>query len=81
YKLWFDLEKEAEEELFIRCGGLYFGDKNDRDVLATEQALIDSNLPYERLNAEQVKEKHPAFHLYPHEIALFQKDSGFLRAT
>ncbi|CAF1995566.1 unnamed protein product [Rotaria magnacalcarata] len=81
YKLWFDLEKEAEEELFIRCGGLYFGDKNDRDVLATEQALIASNLPYERLNAEQVKEKHPAFHLYPHEIALFQKDSGFLRAT
>ena len=81
YKLWFELEKEAEEELFIRCGGLYFGDKNDPNVLATERALIDADLPYERLNPEQTKEKYPAFHLQSNEIALYQKDSGFLRAT
>lgn len=81
YQLWFELEKEAEEELFVRCGGLYFGDQNDQDVLATEQSMIESNLPYERLTPEQVKEKYPAFHLYPNEMAIFQKDSGFLRAT
>jgi monomeric sarcosine oxidase len=81
YELWFELEKEAEEELFIRCGGLYFGETNDPDILATEQSLIDTNLPYERLNAEQTKDKHPAFHLQSNETAIFQKDSGFLRAT
>jgi monomeric sarcosine oxidase len=81
YELWFELEKEAEEELFVRCGGLYFGEKNDADVLATEQSLIDTNLPYERLNPKQTQEKYPAFHLHSNESAIFQKDSGFLRAT
>jgi monomeric sarcosine oxidase len=81
YTLWFELEKEAEENLFVRCGGLYFGDKNDEDVSATESSLIDANLPYERLNAEQTKEKYPAFHLQSNEEAVYQKDSGFLRAT
>jgi monomeric sarcosine oxidase len=81
YKLWFELEKESEEELFVRCGGLYFGEKHDQDLLTTEQALIDANLPYERLNAEQTHVKYPAFNLHSNEIALYQKDSGFLRAT
>ncbi|CAF1644143.1 unnamed protein product [Adineta ricciae] len=81
YKLWFELEKEADEELFVQCGGLYFGDKDDPNVILTEQALIDTNLPYERLTAKQVQEKHPAFHLRSDDVALYQKDSGFLRAT
>lgn len=81
YQLWFELEKEANEQLLVRCGGLYFGDKTDQDVQATEQALIDAKLPYERLTAEQAQEKHPAFHLQAHESAIYQKDSGFLRAT
>ncbi|CAF0757633.1 unnamed protein product [Rotaria sp. Silwood1] len=81
YELWFELEKEAEEQLLVQCGGLYFGANNDPNILATERALIEANLPFERLNAEQVKEKHPAFHLYANETAIYQKDSGFLRAT
>ena len=43
--------------------------------------MIDAHLPYDRLNDEQVKEKYPAFALQSNEIALYQKDSGFLRAT
>lgn len=81
YKLWSELEKEADEELFVRCGGLYFGDKDDADVAATEQALIDTNLPYDKLNPKETQEKYPAFHLQSNERAVFQKDSGFLRAT
>ncbi|UJR35656.1 hypothetical protein I4U23_028406 [Adineta vaga] len=81
YALWFDLEKEAGEELFVKCGGLYFGDKDDPEIAKTEQALIDTNLPYERLTAEQTREKYPAFHLRSNEVAIYQKDSGFLRAS
>jgi len=81
YRLWFELEKEAEEQLFVRCGGLYFGDETDPDVKTTEQALIDTQLPYERLTPEQTRERYPAFHLGANQIALYQKDSGFLRAT
>lgn len=81
YRLWFELEKEAEEQLFVRCGGLYFGDETDPDVKTTEQALIDTQLPYERLTPVQTRERYPAFHLGANQIALYQKDSGFLRAT
>lgn len=81
YRLWSELEAEAQEELFVRCGGLYFGDLGDADVLATEQALIDAHLPYDRLTAEQTQEKYPAFHLDSNQFALYQKDSGYLRAT
>ena len=81
YELWFELEKEAEEELFVRCGGLYFGDKNERNVLDSESSLIEANIPFERLNPEQVRQKYPALHLQPNEVALYQKDIGFLRST
>ena len=81
YKLWFELQKEADEELFVQCGGLCFGDSNDPNISAIEQALIDTNLPYERLTAEQAHDKYPAFRLQSNEVAIYQKDSGFLRAT
>lgn len=81
YKLWFELQKEAEEELFVQCGGLCFGDINDPNISAIEQALIDTNVPYERLNSEETHKKFPAFRLQSSEVAIFQKDSGFLRAT
>ncbi|CAF1262668.1 unnamed protein product [Rotaria sordida] len=81
YRLWDKLEKDAQEELFVRCGGLYFGHKDNPDIAATERSLIDAQLPYDRLNAEEIKVKYPAFQLQPDEVALYQKDSGFLRAT
>jgi sarcosine oxidase len=81
YKLWLDLENDANEQLLVRCGGLFFGDANDRNVRATEQALIDAQLPYERLTPEETQTRYPAFHLDTNQIALYQKDSGFLRAS
>ncbi|CAF1253229.1 unnamed protein product [Rotaria sordida] len=81
YRLWDELEKDAQEQLFVPCGGLYFGHKDNPDIAATERSLIDAQLPYDRLNAEEIKVKYPAFQLEPDEVALYQKDSGFLRAT
>ncbi|CAF1067744.1 unnamed protein product [Rotaria sp. Silwood1] len=81
YQLWNELEKDAQEQLFVRCGGLYFGHKDNPDIAATERSLIDAQLPYDRFNAEEIKLKYPAFKLQPDEVALYQQDSGFLRAT
>jgi monomeric sarcosine oxidase len=81
YPLWDDLERQAGEELFVRCGGLYFGTEGHPSVREAEQALRETGLPYERLGPEETRERFPAFRLRPDEIALFQKDSGFLRAT
>ncbi|CAF0749125.1 unnamed protein product [Didymodactylos carnosus] len=81
YKLWNELENEANETLFVKCGGLYFGAEDCSDVLITEKALIDTNLPYKRLTAEETTQHYPAVHLKSNEIALYQADSGYLRAT
>ncbi len=81
YPLWADLEAEAEERLLVRCGGLYFGDRNDSHVQITEASLQQVGLPYDVLEPSDMATRFPAMRLKPNEIALYQPESGFLRAT
>src|SRR5438128_2784027 len=81
YPLWADLEAEADEELFVRCGGIFFGTPDDPNIAATERALVDAGVPYERLNAAEAHDRFPAVHLHPNKVVLYQRDSGLLRAT
>lgn len=81
YPLWDRLEAAAREELFVRCGGVYFGARGGIKVLATEQALIENNLPYEKWDAAQAHDRVPGLRLQTYEVALFQKESGFLRSS
>ena len=81
YPLWNALEDEAGEELFVRCGGVYLGPKDHPKVLATEQALLEHNLPYEKLSPEAAHERVPGLNFHANEVALFQRESGFLRAS
>jgi sarcosine oxidase len=81
YPLWDALEQEADEELFVRCGGLYFGTQDSPNILSAEQALRENALPYEKWDAAQCRERVPGLVLSADEVALFQKESGFLRAT
>lgn len=81
YTLWADLEQEAGEELFVRCGGLYFGDPDNANVRTTEQALCDAGLPYERLEPAAAQDRFPAFRFRDAETILYQRESGLLRST
>lgn len=81
YPLWAELERAAGEELFVRCGGLFFGVAGDNHVRETEQALLACKLPYEKLGASAIHERFPALRLRDDEVALFQPESGFLRAA
>jgi sarcosine oxidase len=80
YPLWAELEEEAGEELFVRCGGLYLGPRAHPEIGATEQSLRQAGLEYSVLSAEALRERFPAFRLQSGEVALWQRDSGFLRA-
>jgi monomeric sarcosine oxidase len=81
YPLWHALEEEAQQELFVRCGGVYFGPQDDPKVLATETALIDNNLPYKKLGPEAAHDRVSGLTFLKDEVALFQKESGFLRSS
>jgi monomeric sarcosine oxidase len=81
YPLWAELEEEAEESLFVRCGGVYFGKDTDKNVHITEQSLREVGLPYDRLNAKEAEDRFSAFRFAEDEVILYQPESGFLRAS
>lgn len=81
YPLWAELEREAREELFVRCGGVLIAPAGHDDLRETRASIQAAGLPFEELSPEQTCERFPAFRLDPDEIALYQRDSGFLRAT
>jgi monomeric sarcosine oxidase len=81
YPLWAELEAEANEELFVRCGGLLLGSPDHPRLTQTVDALDEQGLAYEWLLPEPLAERFPAMRLEPGEGALFQKESGFLRST
>jgi sarcosine oxidase len=81
YRLWADVEAEAGEELFVRCGGLYFGPEGHAEMAAVGDSLDAVGLPYETLDPAEVAARHPALCLAPGEYAYFQPESGFLRAS
>lgn len=80
YELWDALEKEAQEELFVKCGGITFGPDNDCKIQATRAALEEAKVDYELLTRGQVSQRFPAIDIGTGNVAVFQKDSGFLRA-
>jgi len=81
YAQWHALEEESEKSLFERCGGVYMATPELPKFQRTENALIESGLPYEKLGPAEVADRFPGLRLFEGEAALFQKDSGFLRST
>lgn len=81
YPLWEGLEREAQEELFVRCGGVLIGPERHSDLRETRASIAAAGLPFQEMSASETQNRFPAFRLEPDEIALYQKDSGFLRAT
>jgi sarcosine oxidase len=81
YTLWDELETEAGQELFVRCGGITFGPRQHPEMLSTAAALQAAGLSYEELRAEAARERFPAIHFANDESAIYQSQSGFLRPT
>lgn len=81
YPLWAELEREAGETLFVRCGGTYFGRHDHPDLAAVIAALKATNTPHELLDVRGHNARFPAFRLREGESAVYQADSGFLRAS
>lgn len=81
YELWADLERQSGQELFVRCGGLTFGCHDNPTMADTEEALRVNGVPFERLSADEVRERFPPLRLDDGQYAIWQSDSGFLRAS
>jgi monomeric sarcosine oxidase len=81
YPLWAELERQSGEALFLRCGGFFFGPEGHPEMTATEAALRQVGVPYERLSASAAEARLPPFRLSAHEYGIFEPESGLLRAS
>lgn len=81
YPLWDALEHESGEELFLRCGGLFFGPEGHPDMASTEDALGEVGVPFERLSARETEARFTPFRLGADEYGVWEPESGLLRAS
>lgn len=81
YPLWFALQDEAEETLYLKTGGLDFGFPSEPTFQRLRQSLDESELPYEHLCRDEIQQRFPQFQLEPGMEGLYQSESGLLRAS
>ncbi len=81
YPLWLALEKEAGEQLYVKTGGLDFGVPSQETFQTLKQSMDEAKLDYEYLEADEVSQRFPQFCLDDGMAALFQAETGLLRAS
>ncbi|KFE64836.1 N-methyl-L-tryptophan oxidase [Hyalangium minutum] len=81
YPLWDELEREAGESLFTRCGGLFFGPTAHPELAAIRRALKENGVPFEDLDPAACARRFPRLRLLEGESGVFEREAGFLRAS
>ena len=81
FPLWFALQEKLGEQLVFQTGGLDFGPAGEASLEATIAAMQASGLPYELLTLAESESRFPQFRLADNFKALYQPDSGFVKAS
>jgi sarcosine oxidase len=79
YELWEQLERETGQELMTLTGGLMIGRREGELVSGSVRSAKAHGLPYELLNAGEVKDRFPPFSLDSETVALYEEKAGFVR--
>jgi sarcosine oxidase len=79
YELWEQLERETGEDLMTITGGLMIGPPGSRYFEGSKESAERYDLPYEALDAAELKVRYPVFRPTPDTVALFEERAGFLR--
>jgi sarcosine oxidase len=78
YERWERLERATGERLFHRCGVLNIGERDGRLVTGASRSAEAFGIPYERISADEVMRRHPAFRLPSGFAAVYEPDAGYL---
>lgn len=82
YKSWERVEKEAAEELVVRCGGLdLFPEEGSIALTDYSGSMQAAAVPFEELTAAEVMRRWPPLRLAGGTRALFQADGGLVKAA
>ena len=81
FPLWFALQEELGETLYVRTGGIDFGPAEDDSLRATIEAVQKGGIAYELLAPTEAHLRFPQFKFSDDFKVLYQPDSGFLRPS
>ena len=81
YPLWFEVQEELGEVLYVKTGGFDFGPAADDRLQDTLAAINANNIEYELLSVEEAQYRFPQFRLNADFQALYQADGGFIKAS
>jgi monomeric sarcosine oxidase len=81
YPLWFALQEEAGEQLYVKTGGLDFGFPDKETFQALKRSMDTAELDYEHLDKAEISKRYPQFALDDGMEGLFQSEAGLLRAS
>jgi len=82
YPMWMALEDEAGESLLIQnVGGVDIGRPKMGDMTRRVAALDAEGIPYETLSRDEMAQRFPQFRLDEDQVALYQAETGILRAS
>jgi sarcosine oxidase len=79
YELWEHLERETGVDLMTLTGGLMIGPPESRPFAGSKATADEYGLPYEVLDAAELKRRYPVFEPTENTIALFEEKAGFIR--
>jgi sarcosine oxidase len=79
YELWERLERETGQDLMTLTGGLMIGPPGTKFFEGSKESAERYDLPYEVLDAAELKRRYPVFEPTPDTVALFEEKAGFLR--
>jgi sarcosine oxidase len=79
YELWERLEQETGEDLMTLSGGLMIGPPESHTFTGSKASADEYGLPYEVLEAPELKRRYPVFEPTPGTVALFEEKAGFVR--
>lgn len=81
YPLWFALQEELGETLYIKTGGIDFGPADDEMFQNTIQSVKDSHINHEILTIDEAHNRFPQFRFRDDFQVLYQPDSGLITAS
>ena len=78
YELWERLERDAGRRLLTLTGGLMIGAPDSPVVTGSIRSAQQHGLPYETLDAAEIRRRFPPFNPGPEVIALYETRAGVL---
>lgn len=78
YELWRELEHDADQQLLTMTGGLMIGQPDHVTVAGALASAREHSLPYELLDATELRRRHPMMRPDPTTVALYERNAGVL---